>query len=320
MKKSLAPLDLNLLLTLQLLLQENSVSHTAKKLNVTPSTVSKSLNKLRLWFADPLFVKTPLGLRPTPLAQSIEPELAEWLQIGSQILAKRSDAKPKEVRLQLQMESPLQLIKMNELLQLAQQHYGDATVKISNWDYDSVDAIIRGEADLGFSGREIHPRSKESLALLPYFIDHEILFTDLPQVYLRRDHPALSQPWDLAAFLRYDHINILWEKSDTWALDEVLAEAGLNRRVTVTASSFEQSLFLAAQPDQQRLTTAPAYCRHYCQQLHPDLVTLPLPLTPPQLQLLEISFAMLWHKRNGHNPKVQWLKQTVRQLYQPLGA
>ncbi|MBF4428017.1 LysR family transcriptional regulator, partial [Vibrio anguillarum] len=47
MKKSLARLDLNLLLTLQLLLQEQSVTKTAKKLNVTPSSVSKSLAKLR---------------------------------------------------------------------------------------------------------------------------------------------------------------------------------------------------------------------------------------------------------------------------------
>ncbi|MEF1304425.1 DNA-binding transcriptional regulator, partial [Vibrio owensii] len=43
MKKSLARLDLNLLFTLQLLLQEQSVSKASKKLNVTPSTVSKSL-------------------------------------------------------------------------------------------------------------------------------------------------------------------------------------------------------------------------------------------------------------------------------------
>ncbi|NCO44941.1 MAG: LysR family transcriptional regulator, partial [Vibrio sp.] len=68
MKKSLARLDLNLLLTLQLLLQEQSVTKTAKKLNVTPSSVSKSLAKLRDWFDDPLFVNTPLGLKPTTLA------------------------------------------------------------------------------------------------------------------------------------------------------------------------------------------------------------------------------------------------------------
>ncbi len=61
MKKSLTNLDLNLLLCLQLLMQERSVTKAAKRMNVTPSAVSKSLAKLRAWFDDPLFVNTPLG-------------------------------------------------------------------------------------------------------------------------------------------------------------------------------------------------------------------------------------------------------------------
>ncbi|MDI5829830.1 LysR family transcriptional regulator, partial [Salmonella enterica subsp. enterica serovar Kentucky] len=41
MKKSLTNLDLNLLLCLQLLMQERSVTKAAKRMNVTPSAVSK---------------------------------------------------------------------------------------------------------------------------------------------------------------------------------------------------------------------------------------------------------------------------------------
>lgn len=62
MKKSITTLDLNLLLCLQLLMQERSVTKAAKRMNVTPSAVSKSLAKLRAWFDDPLFVNSPLGL------------------------------------------------------------------------------------------------------------------------------------------------------------------------------------------------------------------------------------------------------------------
>ena len=59
MKKSITTLDLNLLLCLQLLMQERSVTKAAKRMNVTPSAVSKSLAKLRAWFDDPLFVNSP---------------------------------------------------------------------------------------------------------------------------------------------------------------------------------------------------------------------------------------------------------------------
>ncbi|ARC91877.1 DNA-binding transcriptional regulator [Vibrio coralliilyticus] len=314
MKKSLARLDLNLLFTLQLLLQELSVSRAAKKLNVTPSTVSKSLGKLRDWFDDPLFVKTPTGLAPTPLTLSMEQDLNDWLQISAQIAERRTQESTKGIQFHLAIESPLLLTLLGELLQQIHERYPQAKIKTSNWDYDSLEAIIRGDADIGFTGRESHPRSKESLDLLPYFVDYEVLFTDLPKVYLRDDHPALKQEWNLDTFLRYTHINILWEKSETWALDDVLEEQGLSRSSTLTMASFEQSLFMAAQSGHEYITTAPNYCEHYVKQLHPNLTSLPIPVEEEFKQKLMIPFTLIWHKRNAYNPKITWLRENIKQL------
>ncbi|KXF81561.1 HTH-type transcriptional regulator YidZ [Enterovibrio coralii] len=315
MKKSLSRLDLNLLVTLQLLLQELSVTRTAKKLNVTPSSVSKSLNKLRDWFHDPLFVKTPNGLKPTPLAQSMAQDLSDWLHIGSQLVDRRCEEVSKGVKFHLCIESPLLLIHLNALSSCIRSSYPDATIKTSNWDYDSLDAIISGDADIGFTGRESHPRSRESLSLLPYFIYHEVIFADLPVVYMRDDHPALNEPWTLDTFLQYAHINIVWEKSETWALDDVLSELGRQRKVALTLSSFEQSLYMASQPGHEMFTTAPAYCQQYARTLHPNLVCKPIPVSPEMQEKLTIPFTLIWHKRNAHNPRIKWLKETIKSLY-----
>lgn len=315
MNKSLARLDLNLLFTLQLLLKEHSVSKTAKKLNVTPSTVSKSLRKLRDWFDDPLFVKTPQGFIPTQLALSLEADLADWLQMGSQLLDKRSDEVPKGVQFDLAMESPLLLTLFSELSQQIYQQYPQAKVKVHNWDYDAIDAIICGDVDLGFCGRESHPRSKESLDLLPYFIEFEVLFTDLPVVYLRSDHPALQEEWNMATFLKYAHINITWEKSETWALDDVVMDLGFTRNIALTMASFEQSLFMAAQPQQEMLTIAPQYCQQYITQMGFELTSLPLPLDSASQEKMLIPFTLFWHKRNRHNTKIQWLRNTIKSIY-----
>ena len=107
MKKSLSSLDLNLLLCLQLLMQERSVTKTAKRMNVTPSAVSKSLSKLRTWFDDPLFVNTPLGLTPTPLMVSMEQNLAEWMQMSNQLLDKPHHEAPRGLKFDLVAETPL---------------------------------------------------------------------------------------------------------------------------------------------------------------------------------------------------------------------
>lgn len=108
------------------------------------------------------------------------------------------------------------------------------TIKLRNWDYDSLDAITRGEVDIGFSGRESHPRSRELLSSLPLAIDYEVLFSDVPCVWLRKDHPALHEAWNLDTFLRYPHISICWEQSDTWALDNVLQELGRERTIAMS--------------------------------------------------------------------------------------
>jgi Transcriptional regulator len=315
MKKSIASLDLNLLFCLQLLLQERSVSKTAKRMNVTPSAVSKSLAKLRDWFNDPLFVKTPGGLHPTLLAVSMEQDLADWMQMSHQLLDKPNYDTPRGLTFELAAESPLMMIAFNSLSQKIYQRYPQATVRLRNWDYDSLDAIIRGEVDLGFTGRESHPRSRESLSLLPWFIDFEVLFSDLPRVYLREDHPALQEEWNLETFLRYPHISICWENSDTWALDEVLQESGLKRQIALSLPGFEASMFMAAQPNHSLLATAPFYCQHYNQQHGLKLVTRPIPLEQALLDKLAVPFTLLWHKRNGHNPKLIWLKSLLKDLY-----
>ncbi len=157
MKKSLTSLDLNLLLCLQLLMQERSVTKAAKRMNVTPSAVSKSLAKLRAWFDDPLFVNTPLGLVPTPLMVSMEQSLADWMQMGNQLLDKPHHQTPRGLKFELAAESPLMMIMFNSLSQQIYQRYPQATIKVRNWDYDSLEAITRGEVDIGFTGRESHP-------------------------------------------------------------------------------------------------------------------------------------------------------------------
>lgn len=208
MKKSITTLDLNLLLCLQLLMQERSVTKAAKRMNVTPSAVSKSLAKLRAWFDDPLFVNSPLGLSPTPLMVSMEQNLAEWMQMSNLLLDKPHHQTPRGLKFELAAESPLMMIMLNALSKRIYQRYPQATIKLRNWDYDSLDAITRGEVDIGFSGRESHPRSRELLSSLPLAIDYEVLFSDVPCVWLRKDHPALHEAWNLDTFTlsAYQHL------------------------------------------------------------------------------------------------------------------
>ncbi|MGE6786352.1 glycosyl transferase family protein [Ensifer adhaerens] len=62
---------LRLLVALDALLRENSVSRAAASVGLQPSAMSRLLGQLREDYADPLFLRTGHGLRPTPLAESL---------------------------------------------------------------------------------------------------------------------------------------------------------------------------------------------------------------------------------------------------------
>ena len=61
--------DLNLLVTLEALLDAASVSAAARRLSLSQSAVSAALDRLRSMFADPLLVRTGNRMQPTPFAR-----------------------------------------------------------------------------------------------------------------------------------------------------------------------------------------------------------------------------------------------------------
>ena len=87
---SLTHIDLNLLLTLDVVLSEGSVARAALRLHVTPSAVSNALARLRILLGDPLVVRCGRGVVPTPRGLELAPTLKSTL--GELERAIRSEA------------------------------------------------------------------------------------------------------------------------------------------------------------------------------------------------------------------------------------
>lgn len=312
MNKLLHRLDLNLLVILQYLLEERSVSLAANRLSVTPSSVSKSLAKLRDWFDDPLFIRSPQGLVPTPLMYRIEESLPEFLNLSNYIANIRDTEKPKGIKFRLMMEAPLNLIMLHDLSLKILNQYPESTVRVHDWDYNSLASIIAGDTDIGVLGRESHHKSKESIKLIPDILNFEILFTDRPLAFVRRDHPLLKEEWNLTNLLKYPHISTECSNRIPWALDDLLQSIKLTRHIHLSYSTFEQSLLMASHSGHSLITCAPGYCQHYINEFNLNLVSLPIPIEECLYQQLDIPFLMLWHKRNSYNSKTQWLKEQIK--------
>jgi DNA-binding transcriptional LysR family regulator len=85
--RELGRLDLNLLVALEALLEERSVSRAAERLFITQSAMSKTLGRLRELFVDPLFVRSAAGMMPTPRAEQLAEQLPLVLQAVQDLLA-----------------------------------------------------------------------------------------------------------------------------------------------------------------------------------------------------------------------------------------
>lgn len=67
----LATIDLNLFVAFDALMAELSVTRAAKRVGITQSAMSHALDRLRKTFSDPILVRSPDGLLPTPRAHEL---------------------------------------------------------------------------------------------------------------------------------------------------------------------------------------------------------------------------------------------------------
>src|SRR5256886_11495597 len=80
-------LDLNLLRVFDAVLHERGVTLAAKRLGLTQPAVSNALARMRAVFGDALFVRTPLGMEPTPFARELAEPVRQALALLESALA-----------------------------------------------------------------------------------------------------------------------------------------------------------------------------------------------------------------------------------------
>lgn len=79
--------DMNLLITLDVLLSEGSVTRAAKRLNLSPSAMSRALTRLRETTGDPLLVRAGRGLVPTARALEMRESVSALVQEATRVLS-----------------------------------------------------------------------------------------------------------------------------------------------------------------------------------------------------------------------------------------
>ncbi|QSX29936.1 LysR family transcriptional regulator [Shewanella cyperi] len=306
----LARLDLNLLVILQVLLEEQSVTRAAARLNVSQSALSKSLSRLRETLGDPLFSRTAHGLKPSAHALMLGQKLPRLLQEVYQLtLPPGFDPASSNRSFSFAMvESAYETLIPGFIGPLLAQA-PNLRINSYMWSEKSISDLQLGQIDFGIDGIDLQPQSNFHIDNLPEGICHQTLFTDSQVCLVRQGHPLLALhqagAWNIDAYLEVQHVQVRCEGSDWWALDYHLAEMGRQRSLCTTVPDFYGAASVCAHTDLV-FTLPESFARHAI-KLYP-LVILPLPF-----DFIPLAYVLLWHQRNNADPGHQWIRDIICQ-------
>ncbi|PAR50596.1 LysR family transcriptional regulator [Vibrio metoecus] len=303
--EKLARIDLNLLVCLKVLIEELSVTRAAARLCLSQSAVSKSLAKLREQFDDPLFVRTSYGLNATPKAMLLKPKL-DVLVNQLELLTQPAHFSPQssEYRFQIAaVESAYPLI-MPYFLPTIFRHGPHLSISTHSWNEQTFRKLQVGELDFGLTGKDIDINDAKLTMLPPTDICEQELFRDRQHCVLRRDHPLLTQEWNLTTYLNQRHVQVRCDGNDRWLLDYRLADIGFERDIAITVPDFNSAASLCTYTD--FVFTAPS---HFTQLVAKQLglVELPLPFELPPM-----AYTLFWHRDRTNDPAIRWLRELIQ--------
>lgn len=305
---SLAKVDLNLLVILQVLLEERSVTRAANRLHLSQSALSKSLNRLRDMLGDPLFQRTAHGLKPTAHALVLGSKLPSTLQGLYQLtqpptFSPETSSRHFSFATQESVYETLLPHFFGPLLNQAPKLKLHAYL----WNEHSIQDLQQGQIDFAVAGRDLLPLSDVQINRLPEGIMHQTLFTDYQVCIVRENHPILEvyerDEWQLEHYLALAHLQVRCENRDWWALDYHLAELGHHRELSTIVPDFYSAASIAAHTD--LIFTVPSKFAQHAKKLYP-VKELPLPI-----DFSSFAYVLLWHQRDNDDLGHTWIRDTI---------
>jgi DNA-binding transcriptional LysR family regulator len=288
--------DLNLLVTLDVLLMEGSVARAAKRLRLSPSAMSRALARLRESTGDPLLVRAGRGLVPTPRALELRDRVHGLVQDAESMLrpAEAVDLARIDRTFTLRTsEGFVENFGAELVARVAEVAPGVRLRFVPKPDRDSG-PLRDGSVDLetGVVGRTVGPEMRL-----------QALFRDRFIGVVQAGHPLAVGTVTAQAYAAGRHILISRDGRDEGGIDGALAALGLERNIAAIVGGFSGAVALAR--DSNLIATVPA--RHTA-ALRAGTQSFPLPISLP-----EVTVSLLWHPRLHADPAHRWLRGVVQQ-------
>lgn len=298
-------LDLNLLRVLAAIHRTGSVTAAGKALALSQPATSNALARLRDYFQDDLFVRSPGGLQPTRLCERLAPEVQTQLQMLETAVTVRDEFDParSDMRWRLSLSDLGEMMFLPPLAAALRQQAPQARLTNISVAADDVPAALESrEIDFAIGILQPHHRGVRAELL---FREHYVAMTS------PRWRPASGKAGrTLSARQLAESSLVVAAPTATFhgSVEQMLVRMKLGDRVVIRARHFGALPELALNTD--LLTIVPQmYAANVGQRMDMRVWELPRAAAP------SYDVRLVWHASTAKDPAHQWIRAQVHRLF-----
>jgi LysR family transcriptional regulator, nod-box dependent transcriptional activator len=290
--------DLNLLVTLDALLSEKSVTRAGLRMNLSQSAMSGALARLRDFFQDELLVPMGRSMVLTPLAEGlVQPVRDVLLQVQATIATRpRFDPASSARHISIAVSDYVTSILMVDFLRHLKCQSPSITFELRPVGKRATEDLESGELDFLIAPEpyvsSVHPK--------------EILFQDTHTCIAWKKNPHVGATLSVAQYLALGHVIVHVGEIGSANYDErVLRGLNHKRNIEVVTPSFDLAPQLVIGTERIATVASRLACK-YAKLLPIKLLPVPIEI-PPMIEVLQ------WHRAHDQDPAHRWLRSQLKQ-------
>ncbi|MEM6960067.1 MAG: LysR family transcriptional regulator, partial [Myxococcota bacterium] len=290
---TLQDFDLNLLRTLEALLDTRSVQYAAARRKLTPSGASRALSRLRTVFQDPLLVRNGRRFDLTPFAADLRGPLGRILRDVESLAHPKQFDPSARWTVRTSGADYIEQVFFPALLPALREHAPGVRLHHRTTRQPGLD-LVEGRVDVSIGVRGSLPEADLASTVL---LEDELVWV------MAKDHPLAKRRATERAYLSQQHVLVAPSGEPGGVVDEALQKRGKTREVFAIVTGFSSALAVVAQSE---LTAA--LPRHFIRAAgRTDLVhkRLPVPVEP-------FTIAAYWLPRMRGDAAHRWFRQRLR--------
>jgi DNA-binding transcriptional LysR family regulator len=296
---NLNAIDVNLLVTLDVLLREESVTEAAKVLGLSQSAVSHALSRLRDLFDDELLVRSGRSMVRTGRGEELMGPLRQALGQLEAVVSAGGEFEPdtSEAEFRIGANDYGQFVLLPPLIEALQAEAPRVNLRVRELGSEPpTRRLAHGDLDVALTlGLPEH--------VSPSLYRRDLFKIDLVSL-VREGHPKVGKTMELDCYCELPHILVSPLGDDEGVVDMTLRRMGRRRRVALVVPHFMIAPHLVATTD-MILTTSRSVAESYAK-------FLPIRLLEPPLELERGTLSMVWHPRSHGDEGHRWLRRRIR--------